>query len=536
MMGRLLLLAALSATAAPAAAAPGAASPAAPPSPPRRAAFLTYESGVLVAVDWVERRGGAVHTRSVLTQSRVIDATIDLRDDETAARASVVLSNAQEPRASPPGAPQPAPSPAAPPPGPPERSLGEGAIYWSDMIPSSVEQAVLRARRLLQATTQPPARPRVQVTAASLFSDARGEVEVERLDATDWVVSYHGKRYDVLTGDDGRMLAATLPEFGVTIERRGDFPPGDYPLWAPNAAPPDGAYGAREVSIRAPQGHLLAGTLTTPPGPGPFPAVVLITGLGPSDRNGGDPPWMPLRDLADAFTRAGLAVLRVDDRGVGASTGDHGPSTTFDEADDVATEVAWLRARPGIDARRIALAGYSEGGLIAPMVAAKDPSIAAIVLLAGPGVPMMEVGRYQIEAAVTRDPSIAPADRENEIEKQLADEPTARMRTVLTIDPMDYAGRVRTPALIIQGANDLHVPLRSLERLAQAMRAAGDRDVTVRVFPGVSHSFLPDPGGLSSGWAMLPAFRTSPEILQAASDWLAARLRKPAGSPRSSRR
>jgi hypothetical protein len=332
------------------------------------------------------------------------------------------------------------------------------------------------------------------------------------------------------------MLAATLPEFGVTIERRGDLPPEDYPLWPPNAAPPDGAYHARDVFVRAPQGHELAGTLTIPTGPGPFPAVVLITGLGPSNRNGGDPPWMPLRDLADTFTRAGVAVLRVDDRGVGASTGDHGPSTTFDEADDVATEVAWLRSRPGIDARRIALAGYSEGGLIAPMVAAKDPAIAAIVLLAGPGVPMMEVGRYQIEAAVTRDPSIAPADREKEIEEQLADEPTARMRTVLTIDPMEYARRVRTPALIIQGANDLHVPLRSLERLAQAMRAAGDRDVTVRVFPGVSHSFLPDPGGLSSGWAMLPAFRTSPEILRVASDWLSERLINPAGRPRSPRR
>jgi dienelactone hydrolase len=473
-------------------------------------------------------------------QSRVIDATIDLRDDETAARASVFLSMAEEPPAAPPGGHPAGP----PPPKPAERSLGEGAIYWSDMIPSSVEQAVLRARQMMQAPAQAPALPaakppapsRAQVTAASLFSDARGEVEVERLDGTDWVVSYHGKRYEVLTGDDGHMLAATLPEFGVTIERRGDFPPEDYPLWPPNAAPPDGAYRARDVSIRAAQGHLLAGTLTTPSGPGPFPAVVLITGLGPSNRNGGDPPWMPLRDLADAFTRAGVAVLRVDDRGVGASTGDHGPSTTFDEADDVATEVAWLRARPGIDARQIALAGYSEGGLIAPMVAAKDPAIAAIVLLAGPGVPMIEVGRYQIEAAVTRDPSIAPADREKEIEKQLADEPTARERTVLTIDPMVYSRRVRTPALVIQGANDLHVPLRSLERLAQAMRAAGDRDVTVRVFPGISHSLLPDASGLSDGWVMLPAFHTSPEILRAASEWLSARLVKPPRSPRSSGR
>jgi hypothetical protein len=462
-------------------------------------AFLTFEKGELVGVDWVERTGSRLHTRSVLTQSMVIDATIELRGDETAVRDSVVVT-----------------VPGREPGRTTVRDMGEGAIYWSDMIPSSVEQAVLRARVLGGDS--------VLVPAANLYRDMRGDVEVARVDSTDWIVRYNHKRYEVLTDAVGFMLSATLPEFGVTIERRADFRPEQYPLWPPYAAPPDGAYRAREVRIQAPQGHVLVGTLTTPPGRGPFPAAVLITGLSPHNRNNGEPPWMPLRDIADALSRRGIAVLRVDDRGVGESTGDRKPSTTFDEANDVETEVLYLRSLPGIDGRRIALAGYSEGGLIAPMVAARDSALAAIVTLAGPGVSGAEVGRYQVGAAVTADPSIPVAQREAEIQKQLTEGLTPREQTYLTIDPLAYARAVRCPALIVQGGADLHVPLRSAERLAAAMRSGGNRDVTVRIFPGVSHSLLPDPLGLNSGWPTLPGFETSPEILRAVAEWASARL------------
>ena len=473
---------------------------AAVPAPaPFPSAFLTFEAGTLVAVNWVDRSGNMVHSKSVLMQSRVIDATIVLREDETAARSSTTIIEAGGDGSK-----------------PVVRDLGEGATYWSDMVPSAIEQVVRRARYLkLGAGT---------ITVASLFRDSREEVSVSRVDATDWVVTVHNKRFEVLTDATGRMLAATLPEFGVVIERREGFTLSQYPLWSPNAAPLDKAYEAREMAVNCPQGHRLAGTLTLPHGPGPFPAAVLITGLGPSNRNGGQPPWMPLRDLADALTRRGIAVLRVDDRGVGSSTGDHASSTTFDEVTDVHTEVGWLRKQPGIDAKGIALVGYSEGGLIAPMVAAEDPAVAAIVTLEGPGVPGDEVARYQIEAAVVRDTTIAPADRDAEIRKQLADTLTAREKSYLSIDPISFARRTRCPALIVHGSTDLHVPVRSAERLAWAMREAGNQDVTVRIFPGISHSLLYDPRGVNSGWVYLPAFRTAPEILEAMSDWLASRL------------
>jgi dienelactone hydrolase len=469
-------------------------------SPCAPAAFLILEQGKLAGVDWVEYLASQVHTRTILTQSVVIDATIDLRPDQTAAHSSVVVSNAGEE------------APKAP----TTRDLGQGAIYLSDMIVSSVEQAVARARVLNQHVSH--------VLATSLFRDSSTDVLVERVDDTDWTVAFRNKSYRVLTDEHGCMLSATLPEYGIVIERRANFTSGQYPLWPPYAAPPDGAYRASEVSIHAAQGHTLAATLTTPLHGGLVPAAVLITGLSPAERNGGMPPWMPLRDLADALTRAGIAVLRVDDRGIGKSKGDHAPSTTFDEADDVQTEVAWLRAQPGIDPKRIALVGYSEGGLIDLIVASKDSSVAAIVSLDGTGVPGAQLAREQTEQAVLHDPSIPTADREKEVEKELAEPMTPREQVFLTIDPLLYASRVHCPALILQGGSDITVPIRSAEKIASAIRSNGNSDVTVRIIPAVSHSMLPDPIGPGSGWLYLPAFATCPQLLDVMTNWATAHL------------
>jgi pimeloyl-ACP methyl ester carboxylesterase len=174
--------------------------------------------------------------------------------------------------------------------------------------------------------------------------------------------------------------------------------------------------------------------------------------------------------------------------------------------------------------------------LIAPMVASEDPAVAAVVTLAGPGVSGADVARYQITAAVMRDTTIAAADREAAIQRELNDTLTVREKSYLAIDPIAYARRVRCPALIVQGGNDRHIPVRSAERLAWAMRASGNRDVTVRIVPGVSHALLPDVNGVSSGWVYLPGFGTSPEILRTVGEWLSARLISSGGSSRSANR
>jgi pimeloyl-ACP methyl ester carboxylesterase len=479
------------------------ASPAADSSSCRPAAFLTYEQGKLAAVDWVERTRGRVHTRAVETQSHVVDVTIDLRADETAAHSSAVVSTMGE---------KEKPMTVA-------RDLGEGAIYWSPRIPSSIEQAIARARIL--------DRPSSTIPGASLYGSSRPDITVQRVDPTDWVVHYQDKTYLVLTDDHGCMVSATMPDYGVVIERRTGFSETQYPAWPPYAAPPDHAYAAQDVAIRAAQGHVLAGTLTTPAHSGRIAAALLITGLSPHERNNGDAPWMTLRDIADALGRAGIAALRVDDRGVGKSTGDNAKLTSFDKVDDVRTEIAWLRAQPGIDPQRIILIGYSEGGLIAPMVAAKDPSIAGVVTLAGPGVSGLEVARYQVEQPILRDPKMSDADRERELAKQMEEalkDLSPHETSFMAIDPIPYARQVRCPALIIQGGTDATVPVRSAARIASAMRAGGNSDVTVHIVPGVSHSLLPDPGGLSSGWGALPAFLTSPQLLDELTRWSIARL------------
>jgi len=468
------------------------------------AAFMTFEHGELAAVDRVDRTSGRVHTRAIANRAQIVDATIDMRADETAVRSSVVMSTAGDP-----GAPVTA-----------VRDLGVGAIYWSPRLPSSIEQAVLRARVL--------GKPASTIPGGSPFSDTRSDITVERVDATDWVVGYQDKRYLVLTDDRGCMISATMPDYGVTIERRASVAEDDYRLWPPYAAPPDAAYTARDVAIHAPQGHVLAGTLTMPPHAGASPAAVLISGLSPHERNGGDAPWMPFRDLADGLTRAGIAVLRADDRGVGKSTGDQATFTTAAKVDDVRAEVAWLRAQPGIDPKRIMLVGYSEGGLVGPMVAADDPAIAAVVTLAGPGVPSNEVARYQIEQPLLRDPKLSDADRTGELEKQLAaalQDTSAHERSYLAADdPAVPDRKVHCPALIIQGGSDATMPVRSAERIAAAMRGGGNRDVTVRIFPGVSHALLPDPRGLATGWAALPAFLTTPELVDAVARWSVVKL------------
>jgi pimeloyl-ACP methyl ester carboxylesterase len=139
----------------------------------------------------------------------------------------------------------------------------------------------------------------------------------------------------------------------------------------------------------------------------------------------------------------------------------------------------------------------------------------------------MEVARYQVEQPILKDSRIPEADREKEFAKQLGDalkDLSAHETSFLAIDPIQYDRQVRCPALIIQGGADATVPVRSAERIASAMRAAGNSDVTVRIFPGVSHSLLPDPGGLSTGWPALPVFLTTPDLLDELTRWSVAKL------------
>ena len=176
----------------------------------------------------------------------------------------------------------------------------------------------------------------------------------------------------------GTKLPLTLKKTDkVTELKRTQVPKAPFP------------YNAVEVGYDNPESkNKLAGTLTVPKGDGPYSAVILITGSGSQDRDESLLGHKPFLVLADDLTRRGVAVLRVDDRGVGGSTGDPTKATSADFATDVKAGIDFLKTRKEIDPKRIGLIGHSEGGLIAPMVAAKYPDdVAFIVLLAGPGVP-----------------------------------------------------------------------------------------------------------------------------------------------------
>src|SRR6185503_11352538 len=193
-------------------------------------------------------------------------------------------------------------------------------------------------------------------------------------------------------------------------------------------------------------------------GHGPFPAVTTLTGSGAHYRDGNrtpDHPYRPFRQIAETLAGCGVATLRLDDRGVGASTGDSNAATAEDTAADAKAAITFLRARPGIDPRRVALIGHSYGGEIAPMVAADDPSLAAVVLLAGPGRTFRETMRYQHRYRIGNDPAIAPADREKALAEAMVQQDAnvkasaeAWRRSIQDRDPLPTARRLRMPVLI----------------------------------------------------------------------------------------
>lgn len=178
------------------------------------------------------------------------------------------------------------------------------------------------------------------------------------------------------------MLLACAAVLPVAAHPVGAQVPARSPSAAVSyTAPPGAPYTAEDVIIRSPYGHTLGGTLTLPcRARGPFPTVVLISGTGPQDRDGGVPgdDYRPLRQIADTLSRRGIAVLRFDDRGV--ATGNYfSPASPLEVAEDVRAALMLLRARGDIDPARLALVGHSEGGLVATMIAASDPSLRAAV-------------------------------------------------------------------------------------------------------------------------------------------------------------
>jgi hypothetical protein len=298
---------------------------------------------------------------------------------------------------------------------------------------------------------------------------------------------------------------------------------------APRGAP----YTAEEVRVPGPGGIMLAGTLTLPTDArGPFPAVVTITGSGQQDRD----EFIPFaggirmfRQIADTLSRRGIAVLRLDDRGTGASGGDAREGTSADFADDTRAAVAYLRTRKEIDGARLALVGHSEGGAIAPMLAATDARLRAIVVMAGPGEPGIEISMAQNKFILDRDTTLTPARRDSLLRAARASLNPAKqtvpwLKFWMGYDPAPIAREVKAATLILQGATDRQVPVDQANKLAALIRAGGNTDVTVRVIPATNHLFIVDPSGDFGNYDKLATNRLSADVLGPLADWLVLKL------------
>jgi dipeptidyl aminopeptidase/acylaminoacyl peptidase len=301
------------------------------------------------------------------------------------------------------------------------------------------------------------------------------------------------------------------------------------------AAPAGAPYTAENVSLRTPAGLTLAGTLTMPASrTGRVAAVVTVTGSGGQDRDGNQPgmrDYQPFREIADTLGRRGIAVLRLDDRGMGGS--DLGPltATTADFADDIRAAIAWLSARPEIDPARIAIVGHSEGGIIAPMIAAADPSLAGIVIMAGSASPGRVIVKQQQEYAVDSMVRLTGAARAAALAQsaRATDSLAASMpwfRFFMEYDPTPAARNVSVPTLILHGDLDYQVPVADAQRLAAAMQDGGNTRVSLRTFPRTNHLFTDD-AGVGLVYARLPSMLMRRDVLAELADWLATTFIRP---------
>ncbi len=336
---------------------------------------------------------------------------------------------------------------------------------------------------------------------------------------------------------------------------------------------PKKPYPYEEVEVRFPNreaGINLSGILTIPAGPGPFPGAVLVSGSGPQDRDSTIAGHRPFLVWADALTRQGIAVLRYDDRGVGKSEGDFHRATTVDFASDARAALEFLKLQGLVDGRRIGFIGHSEGGLIGPMVAARNRDVAFLVLLAGTGIRGDQLAIMQTEA-VSRSRGAGPeairkearmyekmfrvietgetaqaaeADLKRTIAETLAGMSDSEKKELnisqdslltdlqgiladyawnrffLGYDPATALRKVRCPVLALAGDKDTQVPADvNLAAIDQALKEAGNKRYITKKLAGLNHLFQTAQTGHPREYSKIDE-TISPEVIRIVGDWI----------------
>jgi hypothetical protein len=309
-------------------------------------------------------------------------------------------------------------------------------------------------------------------------------------------------------------------------------------------------------------GIKLAGTLTIPQSGNNFPAVILITGSGAQDRDETIFEHKPFLVISDFLTRNRIAVLRVDDRGIGGSEGKTSEATSEDFAVDVLAGIEFLKTKNEINPAKIGLIGHSEGGLIAPMVATKSNDVAFVVMLAGLGMIgeqiLYEQGKLINKAAgITDDQSLQnlkmqeaifniiktetdSAKRTDRLQSTMSngqyfmmnDEQKAsvnnQVKTVdnkwfrffLSYDPYPALTKVKCPVLALNGEKDLQVPPNeNLAAIEKALTEGGNKNFKTMEIPGLNHLFQTCETGAIAEYAQIEE-TISPAVLEIILDWI----------------
>ncbi|NLZ94286.1 MAG: alpha/beta hydrolase [Bacteroidales bacterium] len=314
----------------------------------------------------------------------------------------------------------------------------------------------------------------------------------------------------------------------------------------------------------------LAATLTLPKQKKKSPAVILIAGSGPNDRDETIFAHKPFWILADYLTRQGIAVLRYDKRGVGESEGEYFTATTKDFAEDVGAAISYLKTREEIDTTNIGLIGHSEGGIIAPMVAAGSNDVKFIVLMAGLGVTGTELVLAQHQREFDKQ---SPTDEEKEnlnkalinlysnilnwteyagndkersqlkedlgvlwqsisrdtqatMQKDLFIKQTTSkiispwFRYFLGINPLEHIEKIRIPVLAINGENDTQVDYQSnLEGIEKALKKGSNKQYTIKSYPHMNHLFQESTTGEIEEYGKIEE-TFSPIVLSDIANWI----------------
>jgi fermentation-respiration switch protein FrsA (DUF1100 family) len=414
-------------------------------------------------------------------------------------------------------------------------------------------------------------------TMDSIDQGARG-IPIDGIQVKDGKVRLELKKikavFEGTLKDGGAAIVGQWKQLGpplpLTIHRTDKAPA----LVRPQEPKKPYPYAEHEVVVENKAGGVkLAGTLTVPRGKRPFPAVVLLTGSGPQDRDETVFGHKPFLVIADHLTRRGIAVLRLDDRGVGGSTGDTFKATLNDLTGDALAAVGFLKERAEIDGAKIGLIGHSEGGLVAPLAASRSSDVAFIVLLAGTGLPgedilylqgqaiMKSVGagekdlkrqrmlqellftvikkekddataRKLILKKLAEEKAKLPAEEQKEmavlndaVEAQLKVVLTPWFRFFLTYDPRPALRKIRIPVLALIGAKDLQVPAKeNLKALGEALQQATNKDYTLKEMPGLNHLFQRAKTGAIAEYGQIQE-TIAPAALEEMTRWILQRTK-----------